>query len=205
MPIYKVNYGFAKLSDPALDAFTENVVAKMTGHGTFPTPPVPPASLELLNTEFTEAMAQAADGGKANTIIKNQKRAVLIDALRQDALYVQAHSSNDPAIILSSGFNVSRLSGASTPLDTPQIEQIVNGVTTTLELRATPITNAKAYDVQRSTDGGLTWIYATTSPQARQIVVTGLTPGTTYLFRMRAIGGATGFSGWSDAVQRMAT
>jgi len=56
-----------------------------------------------------------------------------------------------------------------------------------------------------SADSGVTWIYCTTSPQARQIDVPGLTPGTVYTLRLRAVGGATGFSGWSDPVQRMAT
>ena len=205
MAIYHVNYGFAKLSDSELDAFTENVVAKLTGNGTFPTPPVPAAALELLNTEFTEAMANAAGGGKANTIIKDQKREVLVGALRQDALYVQAHSANDPATILGSGFNVSSTNRTSVPLDAPQIEQIENGASTTLVVKVTPIRNAKGYDVQYSADNGTTWVFGPSAPKSRPITVPGLTPGTTYMIRLRAVGGATGVSDWSVPVSRMAT
>ena len=37
------------------------------------------------------------------------------------------------------------------------------------------------------------------------LTVPGLTPGTTYLIRLRAVGGATGVSDWSVPVSRMAT
>jgi hypothetical protein len=40
--------------------------------------------------------------------------------------------------------------------------------------------------------------------QARRIVLTGLTPGVTYAVRVRAIGGSTGFSDWSDPISHMA-
>ncbi|MFM8469141.1 MAG: fibronectin type III domain-containing protein [Limisphaerales bacterium] len=34
-------------------------------------------------------------------------------------------------------------------------------------------------------------------------VVENLTPGTTYTFSVRAVGGSTGFSDWSDPVSHM--
>jgi hypothetical protein len=39
--------------------------------------------------------------------------------------------------------------------------------------------------------------------QARRIEVANLTPGTTYNIRIRAIGGSTGQSDWSDVASRM--
>jgi chitodextrinase len=33
--------------------------------------------------------------------------------------------------------------------------------------------------------------------------VNGLTPGTTYVFQVRAVGGSTGYSDWSNPVSRM--
>ena len=41
--------------------------------------------------------------------------------------------------------------------------------------------------------------------QAKRVVVTNLTPGSTYTFQARAMGGSTGFSDWSDKVTHMAT
>jgi hypothetical protein len=40
--------------------------------------------------------------------------------------------------------------------------------------------------------------------QARRMVLTNLTPGTTYAVEVRAIGGSTGYSDWSDPVSHMA-
>ena len=41
--------------------------------------------------------------------------------------------------------------------------------------------------------------------QARRVVLTGLTPGTAYTLQVRAIGGSTGYSPWSEPVTHMAT
>ena len=36
------------------------------------------------------------------------------------------------------------------------------------------------------------------------MVVNGLTPGVVYTFQVRAVGGSTGYSEWSDPVSHMA-
>lgn len=64
--------------------------------------------------------------------------------------------------------------------------------------------NAKAYEVRLCTTPN-TWLPAGTYTQARRIVVEGLTPGTIYTFQVRAVGGITGYSGWSDPLSHMAT
>ena len=56
-----------------------------------------------------------------------------------------------------------------------------------------------------SADGGKTWQPIGTFPQARRVVVPNLTPGTTYTFMFRALGGSTGSGDWSDPVSHMAT
>jgi len=53
-------------------------------------------------------------------------------------------------------------------------------------------------------DGGKTWQPTGVFLQARRIVIEGLTPGTTYTFRFRALGGSTGHGDWSDPVSHMA-
>jgi hypothetical protein len=40
--------------------------------------------------------------------------------------------------------------------------------------------------------------------QARRMVLTNLIPGTTYTIQVRAVGGSTGHSDWSDPVSHMA-
>jgi len=82
---------------------------------------------------------------------------------------------------------------------------LLNNGSTQLLLRLLPVLNAKLYQLQTSTDGGKTWVEAGMSTQARRIVLKGLTPGTTYSVRARAIGGSTGASNWSNPASVMAT
>ncbi len=75
-------------------------------------------------------------------------------------------------------------------------------MTTQLLLRLTPVTNAKSYQLQISTAGGA-WTEAGIYTQARRIVLPGLTSGTIYNVRARAIGGSTGYSDWSIPASQM--
>ena len=108
-------------------------------------------------------------------------------------------------LITLAGFG-SRASGhiAQSQLATPSIIAILNYMTTQLQLRVSPVPNAASYEVQYRIVGGV-WISATPSSQARSIIVTGLTAGVLYEFRVRAIGGSTGCSDWSDTVSHMCT
>ena len=57
----------------------------------------------------------------------------------------------------------------------------------------------------RSAADGKTWQEGLISTQARRITLTGLTPGTTYRVRVRAIGGSTGCGDWTESGPLMAT
>lgn len=204
MSIQKVSLGFAALSDSDLDAFTENVIKGMTGNAHYTTP-IPP--LTVLSTglaAFTGALAAAAGGGKALTAAKNEQRQNLLAILRQLAAYVQGACFNDLSNLLSSGFSATSTSRTQSPLVQPKILGITNGVSTTLTLNVTAVSNAKSYEVRFSTTPG-TWQDGGTYTQARRLVVPGLTPGTVYALQVRAVGGATGCSDWSDSITHMAT
>ena len=204
MSIPKVSLGFAALPDPDLDAFTETVIKSMTGNAHYATsiPPLPVLSTGL--AAFTSALAAAAGGGKALTAAKNEQRENLLAILRQLAAYVQGACLNDLSILLSSGFSATSTNHAQSPLAKPAILGITNGVSTTLTLNVTAVTNAKSYEVRLSTTPG-TWQDGGTYTQARRLVVPGLTPGLVYTFQVRAVGGATGYSDWSDSITHMAT
>ena len=79
-----------------------------------------------------------------------------------------------------------------------------NSVSTRLSLKLRAVANAKAYEVQFSTDSGETWQRLGFYPHTKGIIMTGLTPGVVYAMRVRAVGGSTRYSGWSNAISRMA-
>ena len=171
----------------------------------FSTPPVLPAALITLNTTLRTAITASDAGGPMQTAEKNNAYKAVTSALRKDANYVEIQSDNDQATLLSSGFDIVSTNRAQAPLDQPVIVEISNLATTQLLIRMLSILNAKSYQVQIATAVNGPWSEAGIYTQARRIVLAGLTPGTIYFVRARAIGGSTGYSEWSVAVSLMAT
>ena len=126
----------------------------------------------------------------------------LIPLLRTQASYVQTVADDDLAVILSSGFGVNSTNRTSSPLPKSSIENIDNIARSQLMLRLTTIDNARAYEV-RINPGNNNWQQAGVFTKSRRVVLSNLTPGTTYAIQARAVGGKTGYSDWSDPVSHM--
>ena len=77
-------------------------------------------------------------------------------------------------------------------------------MTTKLKIRASSVPNAHGFEVQYRIGTG-PWQAGGSYPNPRAMVLSDLTPGTAYELRVRAIGGSTGYSDWSDVVIHMAT
>lgn len=203
----RVLLGFASAADHSLEETTSSVIQKLYGNTAYTTPPVTLADLQAAQTAFTAAIATAAQGGPTDTADKNNKREALIGLLRQLAGYVQTKCNNDLATLLSSGFDAVSTNRASTPLLAPTIKDIINGNSGQLVIRVGPIANAKCYEVRYALIGA----GGTPGPlqngglftNSRSMAVGGLTPGGNYQFQVRAVGGSTGFSDWSDPVSHM--
>lgn len=203
MKNYRVNLGYAGYSNATLSDFTAANILCLTGNASFPALPVPVEDLTTLQTGFATARANSAQGGKQLTALTRAARTVLITALRKNAAYVQSIASQDDAMILSSGYLVNSTNRTPAPLLVPTITAITNEATTTLTVRVQPVNNARAYQVRYCVSGGA-WLPTVDSTQTRRIMLTNLTPGTTYTVQSRAVGGSTGYSNWSDPVSHMA-
>jgi hypothetical protein len=204
MPQLRVLLGFASAPDNSLDELAGVVLLKLYGNPVYPTPPVTSANLTLGRNNFTNAVAAADIGGPIETATKNNLRGVLIDQLRQLAGYVQERHGNDMAKLLSSGFEAVSSNRASTPLDQSTLLAITNGGTGQLLLRVAPQANAKCYEARYAlispsgTPGD--WQPGGLHTNSRNLPINGLIPGGNYTFTVRAIGGSTGYSDWSDPV-----
>jgi hypothetical protein len=66
-----------------------------------------------------------------------------------------------------------------------------------------PVKNTKLYEGRASADGGTTWLPSVFTGNSQHILFNGLTPGTTYTVEVRALGGSTGSSDWSDPSSHM--
>jgi hypothetical protein len=189
------------LSDPLLDEFAANIVVCFANNPALPNPPVLLGELNTARTEFHDAVVAASGGGKLLTAIKNQKLAILVKLLRQEATYVQGLASQDLPMLLSSGFAANSTNRTRVPLATPTITGLENGASMQLILRLLGVANARSYEVQVKNGGD--WVPAGVFTKARGIVLPGLTPGQVYSVQVRAVGGSTGYSDWSNPVSRM--
>jgi hypothetical protein len=198
----KVSLGFGRLSDGDLDNFAQGVIDAITGNATFPTPPVTIANLQAATDDFTSKMAAAQTGGPADTAAKNNSRQALLGDLRQVASYVQIRCNNDLELLLTSGFQAQSTNRASTPLEQPQGLMIKNDGSGRLAAKVDPVKNTSMYEGRIKGPTG-DWLPSVFSGDSQRITFSGLTPGTMYTIEVRALGGSTGQSDWSDPSSHM--
>lgn len=198
----RVSLGFAKLPDDELLTFTKNVIDGLTGNAEFPTPPVTLAALSAAYVDFTNKLAASLNGGKMETAAKDAARQALLALLRDQTTYVQLMASNDETAMLSSGFNPMNTNRASAPLDQPEALELSNGNSGELIAKVKPVKNTSMYQARAKGPAG-DWDDGFFSGDSRKISITGLTPGTIYSVEVRALGGSTGHSDWSDPSQHM--
>jgi hypothetical protein len=188
------------------------VVTGMKGNPDLTNPPVPlepavppdpdaPVDLTTRKTRLEAAIEAAAVGGQADTAAKNDALEFALDGLDQEAFFVQAVYRYDATGMLGTGFVPASTNRAQVALDVPAISSIDSDVPAQLTLHVTPVDNAYGYEVQTRIGTG-DWTTVLYSSAARSIVLPGLTSGTATGVQVRALGGLTGYSGWSMAVTR---
>ena len=203
MPQYRVSLGFARLPDQELDNFTQTVVDSMTGNAAYPTPPVTMAALTTAKDDFQNKIAAAKVGGPPDTAAKNSSRQLLIGLLRQTANYVQGACNNDLTKLLSSGFTNASTDRVSKPLDTPTELVVENDGTGVLVASVKPVKNTSLYEGRIKGATG-DWLPSVFTGDSQHIIFDGLTRGKDYTAQVRALGGSTGQSDWSDPSSHMA-
>jgi hypothetical protein len=183
---------------PALIVYVRNVVERVTGNASFPTPVPTPAAITKATDELQVAETAVLTRVKGAVPVRNQKRAALVALLEQLRGYVQTVADADPAnsaaIIASSGLAVRK----TTPRK-PHVFAVKAGPLTGTAHLVTAFAGQRAsYEWQYSADGGKTWIPAAVTLQAKATIA-GLVPGATVQFRYRPVTRA-GQGNWSEPV-----
>lgn len=204
MTYQRTSLEFARYADADFDSFAAGVLSGLTNNTAFPNLPVTLTVLTGLYTDFHTAFIAAAAGGRELIARRNLARVLLENALRQEAAYVEAVAGEDVALLLTSGFKPVSTSRTQSPLSTPVVLNVDNQLSSQLMIDLKAIPNARTYQVKVTTPQGAV-LPTVESTRSRKIVVPDLTPGTVYTFQARAIGGSTGYSGWSDPTSKMAT
>ena len=124
--------------------------------------------------------------------------------LRQVASYVQMLCGNDMAMLLGSGFEAQDFNNAQVPLTQPVSLAVKNGSSGQLIARVDPVKNTSMYEGRIKGEDGA-WSPSIFTGDSQHIIFDGLSPGKTYTVQVRALGGSTGQSDWSDPSSHMAT
>lgn len=173
------------VSDTNLPVESQRIINSMTGNANFATPKPALADLQAARDEFERSIALAREGGTKEVGDKNQKRERLLSLLRELAAYVIGESKNDPVMIASSGFEVSK-TRTRRVLDTLSVSsgtepgQVVSTMWRVPKVRM----YVHMYTTAPNTESSV-WkeVY---SPD-RSYIHTGLVPGQRYTFKAKAI------------------
>ena len=202
----KVKLNLKDKTDSELYEFAQQHITAMTGNVNFTTPdPLAPAFLTLVtnfNTALQNAIA-AQQAAKEKTSLKEDARAALETGLRARGNYVDNKSNGVEAIILSSGLPVQNPATPIGELAAPaNLVADMGSLEGQIKLKWKGVRGAVSYIVHKSAEvAPRVWSQVTISPNSRA-VVTGLSSGETYAFRVAAVG-AAGQGPWSDEAVKM--
>jgi len=175
-----------------------SIVVSMTGNSWFPKPSPSLAKVKAALKTLEKAQAATVMGGMGKATARNDARDAAHWLLQQLASYVQkvanAHPEEALAIIQSSGMSAKRGSGSRA-----HVSRARRGAFSGSARLTQPVAGDRAtYCWQMSKDGGKTWTDLPDTIRSSTIV-RGLTPGTTVLFRHKAVT-LKGEGDWSDPI-----
>jgi hypothetical protein len=204
--LVRVSFAYKYLPVFAVVAVIGWIIKCMTGNAAFPKPPIPlvppvppdptqPVDMTTRMNNLDAAAKNAVGGGVIQTGLKNAALEAAFEGLDANGLYVQTMARTSLPVFLTSGYQAMSTNRAQSPLDPPSITGIDNDTPTQLDVHLSTVANALGYELQQLIANE--WTTVKFSPQARTITLTGLTTGTVYQVRARALGGSTGQSAWS--------
>ena len=205
--------GFRRLIGEVVLSASTNVYAGIFNNPNFtvpqaPAPPVDSATLKSAIDALAAANAAALDGGKQALAQKAHAKESVVRLLEQLAVYVQANCKDNMTIFLSSGFTAVSSTKTVKPPASDSIRNVEPGeVSGQMRITLMKYPGGISYEVRWTSavpaGNPSTWTSQPVGLLRPATTISGLTPGTTYVFQARAVT-KTGYSNWSDSVTRMA-
>ncbi len=170
--------------------------------------PVDMATVKSATDLLLAKIAASADGGKTAVAEKNQQKEVVVGLLEQLAHYAEANCKGDMTRFLSFGFKPKASTKHKTATVSEAIRKIEPGNNSgEFKVSLMSFPGAGSYEVQwaPAVNEGVpgSWTGKVFTSLKPPVLITGLNPGTTYIFRARAVRNA-GHSDWSESVTRIA-
>jgi hypothetical protein len=161
------------------------------------------SATDLLSTRITAA----AEGGKAAVAERKRQKEVVAKLLIQLAQYAEANCKDDMTTFLSFGFTPAASTKTRTAPVSESVRKIEPGPNSgEMWITLMKFLGAVSYLVQYApvVNGVVgSWTSKPSPGIQPPLLITGLIPGTTYVFQARALT-RTGYSDWGESVTRIA-
>ena len=179
---------FNRLPQAKLGEFAANVINNMTINPVFVNLKPHVDELKIMYDAYLLAVSNAANGGRLNTMIKNDRMKSLVNQLGIVARYVDVMASGSEMLILEAGFEVRKANVPVTELTTPTGVVAKNLERTGVaKLKWDKVVGATNYAIKNRVKGTIEWkngVYST----ARSTTVKDLEPGKLVEFQIYAMG-----------------
>ena len=201
MQTLKLKKGTSRLTDLEFVGFVQGVMNNMSGNTHFPTPSPTEAVVEDKRTAMWDIMVTILDGNGTRQDVrdKNALRNELEACMTQWLAYVNSKST-DITILQTSGFPLSKEPAPIGNLPKPTNFSVRSNAAGSATLRCKAVYGADSYLYQYTLSPSPevnNWVNV--SATACRTILTGLTQGACYKFRMCGVG-AKGCGQWSDAI-----
>ena len=203
MKTSKITANFSKLTDDQLEGLSLAVAAAMNGNTNFPEPSPTLADLNNGIQLFSDGLALAKTRHKVSVAVKNKLRTNLELLLKNMANYCSHIARGDRSILASTGFTLNVETSSSRTLGAPENFTVQYGNNSgEVLVYINPVRNASSYMFLYgpSPISNNAWCHASSSKP--YFTITGLTPVTTYSFKI----GVTGTKGqvlYTDTITKM--
>ena len=168
-----------------------HVATQMDGNVHFPSPPIAPTDLRVLNELLGSAISEATEGSRQSKLQRDSLVAKCSTHLRMLADYVRMCSQGDVAVLASSGFELARVSGPPQLMRTPFMKTArMSGRRGEVELRWSGVSNRRTYHIYVTDQDPLNGAAWTLSGITGRINhrITDLQPYKAYWFCVSAVG-----------------
>lgn len=200
----KIVLNLRRLSDSEIETQSVAIATAMTNNPYFPEPMPSLAALNNSLKLYTDSLALVKNGGRVQVALKKEAREKLEQSLTNLAADCSAIARGNRGILASSGFNL------NTETSTPRILTYPENFTVEVGnnpgealVYLNPVKHAKSYVFLWGATPFIneTWLHTIESKPF--CIITGLTPGTTYSFKI-GIGGSKGQTVYTKVISQMA-
>jgi hypothetical protein len=199
-----VVFDFIQLPIPEKISRGRKVYSGMSDNASFPNPDVPLNELKDANDLLEVSHLSARNGGKEKTVLMRQAEEAWNDKMRKEARYVERIADEDPAIVISAGFNLAK---QPIPAQRSEFSAEPGKSSGSVLLRRQAVPGAKSYiwqfciNVLPETEDG--WKIAEVSGKA-SVELKNLNPVTKYWFRVATVT-SNGTLPYNDPIMHIVT